>query len=127
MAEASCERVILIVEDDRDVRESIVEVLQDSSYHVLDASNGKEALERLRGGERPCLILLDAMMPVMNGWEFRAEQQQDQELSAIPVVVLSAHASAEETARTMGVAGYLKKPVRLERLLATVKRYCEGA
>ncbi len=118
------DNVVLIVEDDEDVREAIVEVLRDSRIRAVGACNGREALDRLRSGDKPCLILLDVMMPVMDGWEFRAAQSQDQSLCAIPVVVLTAHASAEETARVMRADGFLKKPVRLERLLATVRRYC---
>src|SRR5579883_1831845 len=117
-------RLIMIVEDDPDIRESILEVLADSEYHPIAASNGQEALAQLHSGLKPCLILLDIMMPIMDGWGFRAAQKQDAELAKIPVVVLTAHASAEKTAREMGAAAYLKKPISLDALLAMVQRYC---
>ena len=124
----SCDKRVMVIEDDRDVRDSIFEVLEDHEYEPLTASNGQEALERLRDpSRRPCVILLDVMMPVMDGWGFRAAQNQDAELKAIPVVVLTAHASAAETARDMHAAGFLKKPVELDALLAAVQRHCEGS
>ena len=127
MNAGGCDRRVLVIEDDRDVRDSILEVLEDNEYEPVTASNGMEALERLRDpSQRPCVILLDVMMPVMDGWGFRAAQNQDLELKRIPVVVLTAHASAAETARDMRAAGYLKKPVALDALLATVERYCAG-
>jgi CheY-like chemotaxis protein len=127
MTEPACDRRVLIVEDDRDVRDSLLEVLEDNEYRPVAAANGQEALEQLRQMScPPCLILLDVMMPVMDGWQFRAEQRDDPSLSAIPVVVISAHASAAEAAQKMSAAGFLKKPVRLESLLQTVERYCHG-
>ena len=83
-------RSILIVEDDSDLREALSEVLRDEGYSVESAADGREALDRLRRDLRPSLILLDLTMPVMNGWQFRAEQRRDPALSEIPVVVLSA-------------------------------------
>ena len=126
MSPPDCERRVLVVEDDRDVRDTLLEVLEDYAYAPLAASNGKEALDRLRASDvRPCVILLDVMMPVMDGWGFRAAQTEDAQLSEIPVVVLTAHASAALTARDLHAAGYLKKPVSLEDLLAAVERHCE--
>jgi CheY-like chemotaxis protein len=114
------------VEDDRDLRDSLAEILSDHGYHPLPAANGREALDLLCGlGPRPKLILLDIMMPVMDGWEFRIEQCKDPELGTIPVVVLSAHTNVAETAEQMKVAGHLKKPVRLECLLEVVARFCQ--
>jgi CheY-like chemotaxis protein len=126
--ETRCAKFVLVVEDDRDVRDSILEVLEDNQYHAVAASNGQEGLQALRDpARRPCLILLDLMMPVMDGWGFRAAQKSDAELGSIPVVVLTAHASAQQTAQEMEAAGFLKKPVRLETLLDTVQRYCGPA
>jgi len=125
MSAPSCPRIVLVVEDDRDVREAIVEVLQDNDYVTRTAANGIEALEQLREpGAKPCLILLDMMMPLMDGWQFRKEQEADPEIGAIPVVVLSAHTSAREASETMRTAGFLRKPVQLRTLLATVERFC---
>ncbi|HWN70917.1 MAG TPA: response regulator [Haliangium sp.] len=125
VAETHCDNFVLVVEDDRDVREAILEVLEDNAYRAVAASNGQEGLETLRAAAgKPCLILLDLMMPVMDGWGFRAAQKGDTELGSIPVVVLTAHASAPQTAQDMEAAGFLKKPVRLDALLDTVQRYC---
>jgi CheY-like chemotaxis protein len=125
VTETQCDKFVLVVEDDRDVRDSILEVLEDNQYHTVAASNGQEGLQALRAAAcKPCLILLDLMMPVMDGWGFRAAQKSDQDLESIPVVVLTAHASAQKAAQDMDAAGFLKKPVRLETLLDTVQRYC---
>ncbi|MBC7545053.1 MAG: response regulator, partial [Candidatus Sericytochromatia bacterium] len=80
---------ILIVEDDIDIRETLAEILADEGYSVASAANGLDAISYLQTEAMPCVILLDLMMPVMSGWEFRAKQQQDPTLAGIPVVVLS--------------------------------------
>jgi CheY-like chemotaxis protein len=120
-AERGC---VLIVDDDFDIRGLMTNILQIEGYHVLAAANGREALETLRSGARPRLILLDLMMPVMNGWQFRCEQLLDDRLAAIPVVVLSGAADVGERARTIGASGILRKPVDLDVLLEVVGRYC---
>ena len=124
MIEPNCDKLVMIVEDDRDVRESIAEVLEDNQYTVMGAANGREALERLRTSEKPCVILLDIMMPIMNGWEFREMQEKDPELSEIPIIVLTAHADIHEAASGMHAAGMLRKPVKLDSLLSTVDPLC---
>jgi CheY-like chemotaxis protein len=91
---------------------------------VIGAENGRIALEYLRGNEAPCVVLLDLMMPVMNGWEFRDAQLQDPELSAIPVVVLSADARTSFKAQSLGVAQYLRKPIQLDQLVGIVANLC---
>ena len=124
-APRNCGRTVLVVEDDPDVREAIAEVLVDCHYKPLHASNGAEALERLRAAPiPPCVILLDVMMPTMDGWQFRAEQQRDPAVRDIPVVVLSAHADGADAAAKMAAAGYLKKPVALDALLGAVEQFC---
>ena len=125
MSALAAKRMVLVVEDDRDVREAITEVLVDSDFEALLASNGAEALERLRSAVvRPCVILLDIMMPTMDGWQFRSEQRRDASMKDIPVVVLSAGTDAGEIAEKMEAAGYLKKPVALDRLLGVVNQFC---
>jgi CheY-like chemotaxis protein len=115
---------ILIVEDDSDLREALSEVLRDEGYSVAMAADGREALDRLRRHLRPSLILLDLTMPVMNGWQFRAEQRQDPALSGIPVVVLSAGDHLAEQMIPLGIADYVRKPIELSRLLRLIERYC---
>jgi CheY-like chemotaxis protein len=125
MTPRSCARTVLVVEDDGDVREAIAEVLGDSEYNALHAANGAEALERLRSAPiQPCVILLDVMMPTMDGWQFRAAQQSDPAVRDIPVVVLSAHVNGSETAEKMDAAGFLMKPVTLDALLDVIERFC---
>jgi len=122
---SACARTVLIVEDDADTRDAIVEVLTDRNYRALEASNGVDALDELRGAApRPCVILLDMMMPVMDGKEFRNLQRLDEALREIPVVVLSAHADATGLAEQMEAAGFLRKPVDLVTLLQTVEQFC---
>ncbi|TMA19050.1 MAG: response regulator [Deltaproteobacteria bacterium] len=125
MSASACARTVLIVEDDADTRDAIVEVLTDRNYRALEASNGADALDELRGAApRPCVILLDMMMPVMDGKEFRNLQRVDEALREIPVVVLSAHADATGLAEQMEAAGFLRKPVDLVTLLQTVEQFC---
>ena len=87
MTAGPCQRLIGIVDDDHGIRETLSEILTDEGYEVLAAPDGREALQQLRreGTPRPCLILLDLMMPVMNGAQFYREKQADSALSSIPV------------------------------------------
>jgi CheY-like chemotaxis protein len=115
---------ILLVEDDIDIREEVAEFLRDEGYEVAIAHNGCEALELLRAGERPCMILLDLMMPEMDGWTFRAEQLKDPMLADVPVVIVSGTRDVASIANKLAVAAYLVKPFRIERLLAIVQQHC---
>jgi CheY-like chemotaxis protein len=115
----------MVVEDDGDIRQSIAEILEDNAYRAVGAANGQEAFDRLRSAnEKPCVILLDIMMPVMDGWQFRALQRDDPELGEIPIVVLTAHANIDEALTRMAAAACLKKPVQLDLLLETIRRFC---
>ena len=117
---------ILLVDDDLNIRMVLAEILEDEGYNVASAANGLEALRYLRQQqELPCLILLDLMMPGMNGWDFRQEQQQDPQIAGIPVVVISADSSLPQKAASLAVTAYLQKPIDLDRLLATVSQHCE--
>jgi CheY-like chemotaxis protein len=116
-------RTLLLVEDDRELRESLAELLEDSGFDVQCVENGREALDYLEGSPPPCLVLLDLMMPVMNGWEFREAQAKNDKLSGIPVVILTADSRADLKARALGVADYLHKPIDVERLLGMIQRY----
>jgi len=115
---------LLVVEDDRDIRESVIEVLEDEGYVVSSASDGQQALALLRGGAtRPHLILLDLMMPVMNGFQFREEQRRDAALADIPVVVITADVNARAKAESLGAAGFIQKPVKIQPLLDVIEQH----
>ena len=115
---------VLLVEDDHDVRETIAEVLTDEGYVVVTAADGKQALDQLRGGLRPFVILLDLMMPGMNGYQFRGEQRAEPPpIADIPVIVLTADRLVEQKASELGAAAYLKKPTPLAELLQTLQRF----
>ena len=110
---------ILIVDDQPDARAMLDLLLRTQGYTTEQAGNGLEALERLHTCE-PCLVLLDLMMPVMNGWEFLEARSAMPDLSKVPVVVVSA---AGDKANAAHVAGFIKKPADLERLLQEVERH----
>jgi CheY-like chemotaxis protein len=112
-------RTILVVDDDRDVRNVLTLLLQAEGYRVATAANGRDALDYLNRGGHPDLILLDLMMPVMDGFRFRYAQQQDPDLARIPVVVVSACSEAD----SLGVT-HVPKPVPFEQLLDVVRSKC---
>ena len=118
------QRYVLIVEDDFAIREAFTQILEDQGYTIESASNGQQALDLLGQRALPELILLDLMMPVMNGYQFRSVQQADARLAAVPVIVLSADSEAE-VAATISADGYLRKPVRLATLVEIVGRYLD--
>lgn len=115
---------ILLVEDDDDIRESLTELLRSRGYEVTAVTNGRDALERLMSGPPPCMIILDLMLPVMDGWEFRAQQMANSNWAAIPVVVLSGVPDAQQHALNLKAADFLGKPIDLDRLYKTVEQYC---
>jgi CheY-like chemotaxis protein len=123
MSEVGTSKVLLI-EDDGDLREALSQILRDEGYEVVGAAHGREALDKLRGGQRPCVILLDLTMPVMNGWQFRAEQREDPVLSRIPVIVISAGHDLPAQLTVLGLEEYVRKPIRLETLLDSLARHC---
>jgi len=118
---------ILVVEDDTDIRLGVAEVLREEGYEVATAAHGAEALEWLRTGNSASLILLDLMMPVMDGWEFRCEQLRDPRAARIPVVVLSGAGDVGQHASSLGAEGFLVKPLNLDDLFCTAERYCRGS
>lgn len=109
---------VLVVDDESDIREAVSEVLADEGYAVYGAGDGAEALRKARAFH-PHLVLLDLMMPGMNGWEFRAAQRGDPELRDIPVVVLSALGRVSG----MEAADFIQKPFDLDRLLSAVRTH----
>ncbi len=116
-------RPVLIVEDDADLREMMAQLLTLEGFHAATVANGQEALEYLQDHRtKPDVILLDLMMPVMDGWEFRRKQQADPAVADVPVIALS----ALDLARTAEVPAdaFLKKPLDFDRLLQLVRSYC---
>ncbi len=117
-------KLILIVEDDLDVAESVADVLQAAGYCTAIAGNGREALDHLRKNNHPDLILLDMMMPVMDGWQFREEQRKLPALYSIPVVTVTADGDARGKAASIHAAGHVVKPFMIDSLLDEVERIC---
>ena len=113
--------MILLVDDDPDVRDSLTECLLSSGHEVRTAENGQRALEELRGGPKPDLILLDLRMPILDGYQLLAILRGAEHLRSIPVLVVSAAREVEPRALE-GTCGLLSKPVRLDRLIAAVER-----
>jgi len=116
---------ILLVDDDIPSTEALKELLEGAGFGVVCAGNGREALAHLRGGgDSFCVILLDVMMPVMNGYEFREAQLKDPKLASIPVVVVTADGRAKEKAKQIGTDRYLQKPLSPLELLRVIGNYC---
>jgi CheY-like chemotaxis protein len=121
------EHLILVVDDDCDIRDSLIETLEDHGFRATGAANGVEALDVLRkSAERPSLILLDLMMPVMDGPGFREEQLKNPSWADIPVVVISAYSDAEARARSLA-AECMRKPLAIRPLIDMVRRHCAAA
>src|SRR5256885_7367733 len=112
--------VVLVVDDDYDIREALSDVLAAEGYSVITAADGGEALERLRGGVRPAVMLLDLMMPRVSGVEVIDALRKDESLCQIPVVVCSANRGYGPD--DLGVHGVLRKPVSVEELLEAIAR-----
>lgn len=118
----SADKFVLLVEDDLDISEAIESILEEEGYKIKCTFNGKEAIEFLKGSESlPNLILLDIMMPYMNGYEFREAQLDDKRLAGIPTIILSA-AGKHEDIDKLNFRECLKKPLDLETLIDVVKR-----
>lgn len=119
------ERRILVVDDDVSIRGFLAEALRDEGYEVQTAGNGQDALELLHGW-RPDLILLDLMMPVMDGWAFRAQQRQLASVADVPVIVLSATRDLPAKAEQLEPAYLFSKPFDLDDLLTTIEEATAG-
>jgi len=111
---------VLVVEDEDELREMVREALELSGYNVVTATDGQDALAKLAGIDHLCLVLLDLLMPTMNGWEFVEKMHLRPELLSVPIVVQS---SAPARAPAC-VTRVLQKPVMFEQLLAVVQEYC---
>lgn len=117
------QKKVLVVEDDKDIRASVIEVLEDAGFLTGAAANGMEALELLRRGPLPDLILLDLMMPVMDGFTFRQEQGKNATWSAIPVVIMSADGNIMAKKEKAGTADYIRKPLDIVDLINVVEKH----
>jgi CheY-like chemotaxis protein len=119
---------ILIIEDDLDIQGAIKESLEIEGYkNIYTANNGQEGIDLLNSIESPCVILLDVMMPVMDGWEFlkiAKEHNDNNKIATIPIVVVSAVPNAGKLAAASGAVGFVKKPINLDALLGTVRQFC---
>ncbi len=117
---------VLVVDDDPDIRETLSEILAGSGYEAVCAGDGAEALAALRApGPRPGVVLLDLMMPVMSGWQFREEQLRDAAIADVPVVVITAQARVDSGGSPLDAAATVHKPFRIDDLLATIERVLE--
>ena len=118
---------ILVVEDDTDIRSSIMELLQTEGYGVVGANDGQEALEQLQAHPDTALIMLDLAMPIMNGWQFRQLQLEDPKIAHIPILVLTAQPKLVIIGGgvQLKACGILHKPTDVDRLLALVE-WCLG-
>jgi len=116
---------VLVVEDDLDVRQALMEILEEHGFTALGACDGAEALILLaRATELPCVILLDLMMPVMDGASFREAQRRDPRLAGIPVVVLSAYRDLERHASSLDAVSVLHKPPSVRELVTVLRAHC---
>jgi CheY-like chemotaxis protein len=120
--EAGTGHLVLVVDDDDDIRETLCELLRDEGHTVVGSEDGARALEYLQAHAPPCLIILDLMMPVMDGWELFRRLQADPKLSAVPVVVVTA--AGEQRARSIPARQILPKPLHLDRVLEAVEQNC---
>lgn len=115
-------RTLLVVDDDPDIREVLRLLLEADGYLVTTACDGQDAQEKLEGHERPALILLDLMMPRMDGEQFLGQLRATHN-GSIPVVVMSGHCTSEDKAARFDVSACLTKPIDLDGLLNTVHRF----
>jgi CheY-like chemotaxis protein len=117
---------VMVVDDHGDIRETLAMILEDAGFDVVTAADGRDALRQLHDGPRPQLILLDLMMPNMDGWEFRRRQEADTDLSAIPVVLLSGVNDVHRQVLPLHADGYLRKPFDIDTMLEVVRSYCRA-
>jgi CheY-like chemotaxis protein len=117
--EIAMKHTVLVIEDEEPLRELMREALELRGYDVVAAGNGREALEAMARIEHVCLVLLDLLMPVMDGWEFFSELRSRPTLASVPVVIHTSEPSQAPTGLRV-----LQKPIKLDRLLSVVHEYC---
>jgi CheY-like chemotaxis protein len=116
--------LVMVVDDDDDIRETLRGLLEDEEYQVSAYPTGREAMDALKGGEQPRVILLDLMMPVMDGAEFRRAQLADPALASIPVILITA--AGLEPIQRSDYSDVLRKPLKVDRILAAIAEYSRG-
>jgi len=114
--------LILVVEDDRDIRDTIAEILEDEGFAVATAADGERALDYLANNPAPALILLDLLMPRLDARGFREVQEKHADWSQIPTVIMSADRSANERAKELHATAGVQKPLCIDELLAVLRR-----
>ena len=121
------ERAVLVVDDDADIREALSEILEDRGFQVMSAANGQEALTLLRGlHDAPSVILLDLMMPIMDGYGFLEEHRKDSSLAVIPVAIITAGHGVDRS-RIDSAAPIVPKPINVPRLFSIIDGLCGSA
>ena len=124
---APASRRLLLIDDDEDLRESLGEALEGAGFVVFSAANGREALDSLAAGLRPDVILLDLLMPIMNGWQFCQARKNDAALTAIPVIAMSAAVSRDPwSPYYLDVDDFVAKPIDLEDLVEKLEGLGSG-
>lgn len=116
---------MLVVDDNDDVREALVTLLGMHGYRASGESSGVAALQRLRSGFRPSVVLLDLRMPEMDGWTVWAKMHAEPALASIPVIMVSGDPEQSRRAEALGVRNFVRKPIDADTLIATVARYCD--
>lgn len=115
---------VLLVEDELDIREDLAYLIENHGHRVETAANGREALQKLHALEPPCMIVLDLMMPLMDGWTFRAELLKDPALATVPVVLISGVTNLQKEAASLDAVGFVPKPIDLDKLYALIDQHC---
>src|SRR5262245_23002195 len=113
--------VVLVVDDDVEIRQALTDILEDENYSVRAAANGREALELVSRGPSPDVILLDVMMPVMDGWHFLSARLGHPRLIEVPIIIISAGTEAEREAKKVGVFEVAKKPLHVDDLIRRIE------
>mgnify|MGYP001091741075 CR=1 FL=1 len=114
---------VLIVDDERDTNDILASLVRGRGFEAIQVYSGAKAFEAIEKA-KPDLILLDLMMPNMDGWEFRAEQRRNREMTPVPTVILSADGNVDQNMEALQADGYLRKPIHIKTLLQLVERFC---